>query len=263
VLLEFLEKVTVANSIDWARVADLYDTYVRTDLDIPFFLNQARKTTGKVLELMSGTGRVALPLIEAGVRLTCVDASAEMLAILRTKLAERNLSAPVYQMDVRALKIATRFDLIFIPFHSFAELPSPEDQRQTLARISEHLADNGRFICTLHNPRVRLKRVDGQLRSWGKYPFKDHGTLLFWGLENYDSDTHLVNGWEFFEEYDSNGILRSKRAVELHFRVVEKQEFEDLAKATGFKVVALYGDYACSTFDEATSPFMIWVLQKP
>ena len=253
----------MADSIDWARLADLYDTYVKTELDIPFFLNETRKVSGEVLELMSGTGRVSIPLIQAGLRLTCVDASAEMLAILRTKLAERNLSAPVHWMDVRALEIDKRFDLIFIPFHSFAELPSTEGQSQTLARIREHLADNGRFICTLHNPQVRLKRVDGQLRLWGKYPLEDRqGTLLFWGLENYDSDQHAVNGLEIFEEYDLNGFMKTKRLVELHFRIVDQREFENLAAAAGFKVVALYGNYEYSEFRQDTSPFMIWVLRK-
>ncbi len=253
----------MVESIDWARIADLYDTYVRADFDIPFFLSETRKTSGEVLELMSGTGRVSVPLIQAGTHLTCVDASAEMLARLRDKLEKHKLVASVYQMDVRELNLQKQFDLIFIPFHSFAELPSPSDQRKTLAGTHKHLADAGRFICTLHNPAVRLKRVDGQLRLWGSHPLGNgRGRLLFWGLENYDADTRMVNGVELFEEYDANGIMRAKRMVELHFRIVEKREFENLAASAGFKVAALYGDYAYAEFQDETSPFMIWVLQK-
>ncbi len=251
------------NSIDWSRVADLYDSYVQSTLDVPFFLDHASKTSGEVLELMSGTGRVSLPLIEAGVRLTCVDASPDMLVALREKLAKKNLAAPVHEMDVRELNLGKRFDLIFIPFHSFAELLTTSDQRKTLDRVQKHLSDRGRFICTLHNPTVRLKHVDGQLRLWGNHPLAQRcGSLLFWGMENYDSDAHIVNGFEFFEEYDPSGILRTKRMVELHFRIVEKNEFAELAGAAGFRVAALYGDYGCSEFLEETSPFMIWVLGR-
>ncbi len=253
----------MVESIDWARIADLYDTYVRADFDIPFFLSETRKTSGEVLELMSGTGRVSLPLVEAGVRLTCVDVSPEMLARLRDKLEKRKLAASVYQIDVRELNLQKQFDLIFIPFHSFAELLSPSDQRKTLACIRNHLSAAGHFICTLHNPAVRLKRVDGQLRLWGNYSLENRqGTLLFWGLENHDADTRMVNGVELFEEYDANGIMRAKRMVELHFRIVEKREFENLAASVGFKVAALYGDYAYAEFQDETSPFMIWVLYK-
>ena len=254
----------MTDSIDWARIADLYDTYVRSDLDIPFFVGETGKVAGEVLELMSGTGRVSIPLIKAGVKLTCVDASAEMLAILQTKLKDQNLCASVHHMDVRTLDLGKTFDLIIIPFHSFAELPTASDQRKTLTAIQQHLTAGGRFICTLHNPRTRLKRVDGQLRLWGNYARENGaGTLLFWGLENFDSDHRSVNGLELFEEYSPAGILQSKRMIELHYRVVEKREFEELFATAGLEREALYGDYARAEFQEESSPFMIWILRKP
>ena len=75
-------KVTPMPAMDYSRVAELYDAYVTTDFDVAFFLTEAHGAK-HVLELMSGTGRLSLPLIRAGARLTCVDNSPEMLAILR------------------------------------------------------------------------------------------------------------------------------------------------------------------------------------
>jgi ubiquinone/menaquinone biosynthesis C-methylase UbiE len=85
--------------MDYSQVADLYDAYARTDFDVPFFCEEAEGCTN-VLELMSGTGRLSIPLLEAGVPLSCLDSSAEMLAVLRRKLAARQLSAPVFEMVV-------------------------------------------------------------------------------------------------------------------------------------------------------------------
>ena len=65
--------------IDYDRVADVYDLYVTSELDISFYVEEATKARGKVLELMCGTGRVSVPLLEAGVDLTCVDVSTGML----------------------------------------------------------------------------------------------------------------------------------------------------------------------------------------
>ncbi len=48
--------------IKYDQIADIYDTFVRTQLDIPFFLNEASQTKGELLELMCGTGRVSVPL---------------------------------------------------------------------------------------------------------------------------------------------------------------------------------------------------------
>lgn len=249
--------------MEYARVADLYDTYVQTTFDVPFFLSEAEKTHGEVLELMAGTGRVSMPLLEAGIRLTCVDGSPEMLAVLREKLESGKLSAAVHQMDVRELDLHKQFDLIVLPFNSFAELLSPDDQGKALAAIHAHLSEGGRFICTLHNPHIRLRSVDGRLRLLNRHSSDDRRrTLLLWVLENYDEASHIVNGLQLFEEYDGKGVMRSKRLLETQFSLLESAEFEKLAKAAGFKVVALYGDYSRSEFREAKSPFQIWVLSR-
>ncbi|MHB9025173.1 MAG: class I SAM-dependent methyltransferase [Armatimonadota bacterium] len=248
-------------AMNYARVAEKYDLYVQSTFDIPFFLNEARKMTGPVLELMAGTGRVSLPLIEAGVKLTCVDSSVDMLAILRRKLEARGLSAELVVQDVCELALPRKYDLIFIPFHSFMELTTVEDQQRALERIAAHLADGGRFICTLHNPPVRMQGEDGHLRLYGKFPL-DTGTLLLWGLSQYTPGNPLVTGVQLYEEYDSNGVLREKMYVDTQFRLVDRDEFMMMAGKVGFSVQALYGDYSYVPFDEKTSSFMIWELRR-
>ena len=81
------------NEAHYARIADVYDAFVSSQYDVPFFIEEAKKAGGEVLELMAGTGRLTIPLLEAGIPLTCLDFSAEMLAVLRDKLAARGLAA--------------------------------------------------------------------------------------------------------------------------------------------------------------------------
>jgi SAM-dependent methyltransferase len=250
----------VLDQSPYDHIADLYDTYVQTDLDLPFFLDEARRTPGRILELMAGTGRVTLPLVRAGADVTCVDNSPMMLAVLRDKLSRENLSADVREMDVRQLAFDQRFDLVLIPFHALAELPTIEDQQAALQAIHAHLADGGRFICALHNPPVRLKSVDGLLHLIGKHDLPDtQGRLLAWILQT--QRHQQVEIAQFFEEYDRAGQMVTRRMIELHVNFVEKARFEAMIQAAGFAVEALYGDYARSPFDESTSPFMIWVLR--
>lgn len=247
---------------NYDTVADLYDIYVPVTFDVDFFLKETQKTTGEVLELMSGTGRVSIPLLEAGVKLTCVDLSAESNTILKDKLLRLGLKADVYTADVCELDLAKKFDMVVIPFHSFAHITSPDDQRRALARIQQHLLPGGTFICTLGNPKMRQQAVTGQLRLLRTYSLPDSGKLLLWVLENNDEDDEqVVEAKQFYEEYAANGVLRSKRLLELHFRLTHRDEFEELAKAVGFKVKAFYGDYAWSEFND-DSPFMIWILEK-
>lgn len=243
------------------RIADLYDAFVQTNLDVPFFISEAKKANGEILELMAGTGRVTLPLVEAGLPVTAVDYSHEMLERLRQKLNTRGLSADVRQADIRQLDLGKRYSQIIIPFQAFPELTATTDQQAAITRIHDHLADDGTFICTLHNPVARLKSVDNQLHLASRVPVEG-GQLFVWLLQRYDPQTRLVDVLEFFEEYDTHGTMRAKRFSEVQFHLLGKPAFEELIRSTGFRVVQLYGDYACSPFDEAASPFMIWLLQK-
>ena len=249
-------------AMDYAQVAELYDVYAQTDMDVQFFIEEAQSCR-KVLELTSGTGRLSLPLIQAGVPLSCLDSSPEMLAILRKKLQDRGLSAPIYDMDATSFVLPDRFDLIIIPFNSFGEIASPVSQQAALASIRSHLTEMGRLICTCHNPVIRLKNVDGQIHLRGKFALPDHaGTLFLSSLESYDPTTRLVRGAQFYELYDPNGQMQSKRFVEIEFFLHSRETFETLARSQGFSVVALYGDYARAEFDSEQSPYMIWVLRQ-
>jgi SAM-dependent methyltransferase len=246
-------------------VAHLYDTYVTVTADIPFY-RRAAVSDSDVLELMCGTGRVSLPLAAAEVRLTCVDASSAMLAILKEKLArlpELAGNVRVVQMDVRQLALGRQFDLVLLPFQSFGEIVSADDQQQALTRIRQHMKDGGQFICTAHNPHVRRKTLDGQFRLLGRFPLEEEqGTLLLWGLATCNPATQLVEGVQLYEAYDSVGLLQSKRLLEIRFVLLERDQFEARAAAAGLRVAMLYGDYDWAPFDEETSPYMIWVLEK-
>jgi SAM-dependent methyltransferase len=53
--------------------------------DVEFYLAQARRTGGPVLDLACGTGRVAFPLARAGFDVTGIDKAPGMIAIAREK----------------------------------------------------------------------------------------------------------------------------------------------------------------------------------
>lgn len=249
-------------AMDYDRIAHLYDAYVQTEMDVPFFLKEAKKAQGAVLELMCGTGRVSLPLLEAGIDLTCVDSSAGMLEAFHGKLQERMLSAEVIEADVCERSLGRQFELIFIPFHSFAEITDPGQQRQALQAIRAHLSPTGRFICTLHNPLWRLKWVTGRIRELGVSSLPGGHMLTVSSVETYDSVSGCVDGTQFYEVRDYDGAIVASLAVNLHFRLHSYDEFQSLVGAAGFIPAQLYGDYAYHAFEPDKSPFMIWVLRK-
>ena len=56
-----------------------YDLFHSGSGDVPFYLDCARRFGGPILELGSGTGRVMIPLAEAGYEVVGLDLSPAML----------------------------------------------------------------------------------------------------------------------------------------------------------------------------------------
>lgn len=249
--------------IDYDRVADVYDLYVTSDLDVSFYVEEAGKVRGKVLELMCGTGRVSIPLLEAGVDLTCVDASEGMLARLKERLRARKLKAQVLRADVRQLHLREgEFDLALITFHSFSELVSKGDQELALRTTHGSLKEGGRLICPLHNPAIRVRTADGALRLNGTFPTADGGLLVVSGFETLGKSSGVVDRVQLYEFFDASNNLRAKHVLPMRFALIARSEFAELTAAAGFVAVALYGDYDRGEYLEGSSPFMIWVLEK-
>lgn len=246
--------------IKFDDVADIYDYYVTTVLDIAFYLEEFKDFQGDILELMCGTGRVSIPLLETGAALTCVDYSEKMLERFRDKLAASNLQADLIEADVCQMDLGRKFDYIFIPFHSFMELVGESKQRAALERIHAHLQDNGTFLCTLHNPVVRKRLANGATVLRGKFPLPDQQVLVLRSQEELFGD--LVRGKQFFTIHNRNGQSLLERQLNIQFSMIEQGYFEPLIRQAGFAVHRLYGDYNRGAYDAETSPFMIYSLVK-
>ena len=83
---------------DFGSIYDAVPLYAaRTD--VLFYVSEAEKVQGTVLELGCGTGRVLLPLARAGHTVVGLDGSPQMLARCKTKLRD----------EPRPFAIASRF----------------------------------------------------------------------------------------------------------------------------------------------------------
>jgi SAM-dependent methyltransferase len=133
------------------RVADLYDEWydgpdhgsLGEVADTVAFLKELAGE-GPALELGIGTGRVALPLQEAGVRVHGIDASVAMVTRMEEKPGGDAI--PVTIGNFAEFAIDERFTLVFVVFNTFFGLESQEEQVSSFRAIERHLADDGVFV---------------------------------------------------------------------------------------------------------------------
>lgn len=243
-----------AKSIDFDEVADLYDSYVHVDFDIEFWKQEARTTNGKVLELMCGTGRIGMPLIEAGVSYTGLDYCRNQIRQFQNKLAPCTREARIVFGDARGFDLNESFDLVFIGFSSLSEVVDNRDKIKVLQRIRAHLEPSGRFTFSLHNPAVR----NLSLNQEHVFDMDDGAhTLEFSGRFQPPSTGGIVSGTQHYVIKDRKGNTVEHRELDLTFHLIPKDEIEALLATTGFRVDDVWGDYdrSCST---ESSPYLIY-----
>lgn len=137
-------------------IAELYDPWSRSVTeDIPFYVAEARKAGGPVVELGVGTGRIAVPTAAAGVRVIGIDSSAGMLEVCRRAAAAAGVTEllDLRLGDLSAPPVSERVNLVTCPFRSYLHLPDEESRVAALAAARDLLVPGGRLIFDVFAPR--------------------------------------------------------------------------------------------------------------
>ncbi len=139
-----------SSDVDLARYYDL-DVADESD-DIALYLALAEASDGPILELASGSGRLAVPLAEAGHRVVGVDLDAAMLDRARAQWTSARAEAvtggslELVQSDMTTLALHERFDLAILAFNSLLVLPDRESQQAVIGVMADHLSPDGRAV---------------------------------------------------------------------------------------------------------------------
>ena len=109
--------------------ADVYEVMHPGSLqgDIEWYRQKATASGGPVLELGAGTGRITIPVAEAGIRITALDLDEGMLAKLRDKAAAEpddvRARISVLQGDMRSFALGRNLRARHHPFPGIASQP--------------------------------------------------------------------------------------------------------------------------------------------
>ncbi len=158
----------IAAVYDGLNEAFRYDASAAVDFLAP--LAKGRR----VLELGIGTGRIALPLAERGIRMHGVDASPAMVEKLRSKPGGAEI--PVEMGNFANLKIGGRFSLIYVVFNTFFALLTQDDQVGCFTRVAKRLTPDGAFVIEAFVPD--LTRYDRAGRRTSTPLISDERTLI-------------------------------------------------------------------------------------
>jgi SAM-dependent methyltransferase len=227
------------------EMAEYYDWIYSDELDLKFYLNEARNARGPVLEVACGTGRILLKLIQSGIDATGIDLSDGMLAKLQENAKTLGIRANAIQADMTDFQISRKFNLIIMPYRSFLHLKDSETRKKTLQNLREHLAEGGRLILHTYNPSGEEMGMQG---GYHNYDYEEmtapDGTKyrLDWFL-NFEPRGRIGHYKIVLKLYDG----RVKEFL-MDLSFVTNRELESLLKTAGFRNIKSYCGFSYGTY---------------
>lgn len=101
---------------------------------------------GRALELGTGSGRIALPLAAAGVRVDGIELSPDMIKVLQRRAADQQVTINVLEGDMTTTRTSERYPLVFLIFNTIFNLLTQDDQIRCFENAARHLDSNGVFL---------------------------------------------------------------------------------------------------------------------
>ena len=213
------------------------------DGDITAYKNYLSAIKGKVLEAGVGTGRMLIPLLQAGFDVEGVDNSTQMLAQCQKNLALYGLKANIQLQDLTKLKLSTKYEAIIMPTGSFCLLP-----RQQVAAVLQafhaHLSENGTLIVDIILPQ---DFTVGEVYQ-RTLPLAEQTGILF-------TSTSLEMDWvnqqtvalHRYEKLEQGALVQTElsRFVLAWYGI---EEFKLLLKASGFNDITYHINETLVTF---------------
>lgn len=243
---------------------DLTAEYYSTDMgssmpfdDVGWYRELCKRHGGRVLELGCGTGRILLELLAAGIDASGIDRSLPMLRQLRLVADQRRISLRVAQMDIRALCLAQRFDVILAPYSLITCLSDTDEATLVLVQLREQLAANGRVVIDAFVPRLIGDYADFRL----DYRRPHNGGFLQREkrINILDDGRHRI-----FRRYtllDCASRIANQFTTTETIRPYSAADVNQLAESAGLRVSSWHFDYGTKD-DGSTAQFSTAVLHS-
>jgi hypothetical protein len=202
---------------------------------------------GGALEFAIGTGRIALPLAERGVRVVGIDNSEAMLARLRAKPGAEHIDARAG--DMAATRVDGEFALVYLVFNTIFNLTSQDGQVACFENAAAHLPSGGRFVIEARVPELQRLPLGQTVLPWRADP---DGMSYY----VYDTVTQRLSGRHY------NFVDGRVEPNPIEMRYAWPSELDLMARLAGLRLQDRWGGWRREPFT-ALSPSHVSVYEKP
>lgn len=227
-------------------IAGLYDPWSRSVTeDVDFYVAEARKAGGPVVELGVGTGRIAVPTAQRGVRVIGVDSSQGMLEVCRRRAEEAGVAGLVDLRlgDLRRPPVDERVRLVTAPFRSLLHLRTDEERLAALGAARGLLERDGCLVFDVFAPssddveETHGRWLEREPEIWERADWDLERRVLTLSVRGTGGETTMALAW------------------------ISPDEWRSLLEDAGFEVLACYGWFDMRPY--AGGEDTVWLARRP
>ena len=205
--------------------------------------------SGGALELGIGTGRIALPLAQRGVRVHGVDLSEAMVARLRAKPGGDEI--PVTIGDFATTRVDDTFSLVYLVFNTIGNLTTQDEQVACFEDAAAHLEPGGTFVIEVGVPALRRLLPGETVHVF-------HFAESYFGLDEYD----VANQGLISHHCRTVDGTFEKRSIP--FRYVWPSELDLMARLAGMTLRERWSSWTREPFtSDSTKHVSVWEKLRP
>ena len=258
--------MNIENNFDnWSKFYDIFYSTAPKD-DIFFYIDMCNKFGGPILELGAGTGRILLPISNAGHSITGLDISAGMLSKIKSKIQTNNGNYPKIKLinaDMKDFKLDKRFELILIPARTLLLETNHEKQVMVLKNAAAHLTSSGRIIFDIYYPDKEMINCDPneEFLLGVSAAQKDENRYILTGKNRFDTVNQLNFSRQYIEKINVSGESLDKTMLTVETRYLYFEQVLEMCKISNLKVDHAYGNFSYGPITELSDD-MIFVCSK-
>jgi SAM-dependent methyltransferase len=184
----------------------------------------------EALEFAVGTGRIALPLTRAGVRVDGIEMSQHMVDRLREKPGGNSVEVTIG--DMSRVSTGRTYGLVYLVYNTIGNLLTQDDQVRCFQNAARHLTSNGVFVIECRVPTAPSR--PGHQFVDAEHVGVDHVVL---DVCRYDPVTQILD--ENHVRISADGIVFSP----ISLRLAHPPEFDLMARIAGLRLRERWGGW--------------------
>ena len=234
----------------YSSFAKLYDELMEPtmyDQWLDFVEQELPKTTGQILDLACGAGRLAVMLAQNGYQVSGVDLSEEMLALAEMHAREAKLAIPFMQGNMLDLSELGQYSAVTCFADSFCYLQDEVQVLQAFKEVYQHLEDDGKFIFDVITPYQTDEVYPGYM-----YNYTAEDQAFIWS--SFADEFEHSAGHELTFFVWNEALESYERISEIHHeRTYELEVYQRLLTQAGFKDITVSADFGKGDFTSETT----------